>query len=106
MKNKSIMSMSKRGEGKEDLVVSRKDVKRVLLVRKKSLFLLPTYMCFHVSSPLSNLPIGLGEMLEDFKDLFPEDILKALPSIRGIKHYIDFTLVAYRANPKESKEIQ
>ncbi|RDX90643.1 hypothetical protein CR513_27464, partial [Mucuna pruriens] len=70
-------------------------------------------MCFHISSPLSNLPIGFGDMIKGFKDLLPKDISKGLPPIRGSKHHIDFTLgetlpnrVAYRANPKVSKEIQ
>ncbi|RDX83663.1 hypothetical protein CR513_35399, partial [Mucuna pruriens] len=52
-------------------------------------------------------------MLGYFKDLFSKDIPKDLPSIKGIEHHIDFTLVAtlpnratYKANPKESKEIQ
>ncbi|RDY05037.1 Retrovirus-related Pol polyprotein from transposon opus, partial [Mucuna pruriens] len=34
----------------------------------------------------------LREMLENFKDLFPKDIPRDLPLIKGIEHHIDFTL--------------
>ncbi|RDX68640.1 hypothetical protein CR513_52345, partial [Mucuna pruriens] len=54
-----------------------------------------------------------NSMLEDFKDVFLKYVLYGLPSLRGIEHHIDLTLgatfpnrTAYRANPKESKEIQ
>ncbi|RDY00533.1 hypothetical protein CR513_16272, partial [Mucuna pruriens] len=71
-------------------------------------------MCFHVSSPLSILPSVFKEMLECFfKDLFPKDIPRGLPPIKGIEHHINFTLgptlpnkIAYRANLEESREIQ
>ncbi|XP_071939968.1 uncharacterized protein [Coffea arabica] len=50
---------------------------------------------------------------EEFKDVFPEELPKGLPPIRGIEHQIDFVLgailpnrPAYRANPEETKEIQ
>ncbi|RDX81299.1 hypothetical protein CR513_38045, partial [Mucuna pruriens] len=105
--------VSKKVEGKEALMVSRKKVKRVLLARKKPLFVLPTNMCFHVSSPMFNFPIGFGEMVEGFKELFPKNIPKGLPPIRGIENYIYFTLGAtlpnrdaYRENHKVNEEIQ
>ncbi|RDX95491.1 hypothetical protein CR513_21985, partial [Mucuna pruriens] len=80
---------------------------------RKPLYLLPTYICFHISFPLIVLPTRFREMLESFKDLFPKDIPKGFPSIRGIEHHIDFTLGAtlpnmatYKVNPEENKEIQ
>ncbi|RDX90645.1 hypothetical protein CR513_27466, partial [Mucuna pruriens] len=81
--------------------------------KKEPLFLLPINMCFHVSSRMPNFPTSFGEMLEGFKELFPKDIPYGLPPSRGIEHHIDFSLgvtlpnrLAYRENPKESKEIQ
>ncbi|RDX84664.1 hypothetical protein CR513_34254, partial [Mucuna pruriens] len=110
---KSIQKEKKRTKGKEALIVSRREVKRVLLARREPLYLFLTNMCFHVSSPLSALPIGFKEMLGNFKDLFPKDMPKDLPPIKGIENHINFTLgatlpnmVAYRANLEESKEIQ
>lgn len=49
----------------------------------------------------------------EFQDVFLKDVLNGLPSIRGIKHQIDFipsasipNRSAYRSNPKETKELQ
>ncbi|XP_022151643.1 uncharacterized protein LOC111019551 [Momordica charantia] len=50
---------------------------------------------------------------EEFKGVFPEELPKELPPLRGIEHKIDFTpgaqipnRPAYRTNPQEAKEIQ
>ena len=52
-------------------------------------------------------------LLQEFEDLFPDEIPHGLPPLRGIEHQIDFipgvaipNLPAYRANPEETKEIQ
>lgn len=51
-------------------------------------------------------------LLNEFRDVFPEDIPPTLPLIREIQHYIDFLPVstipnksAYRMNPKEFEEL-
>ncbi|XP_070018272.1 uncharacterized protein [Nicotiana sylvestris] len=57
---------------------------------------------------------GRNERKEkDFEDVFPEDLPKGLPPLRGIEHQIDFVLAsqipnrpAYRSNPEETKELQ
>ncbi|XP_052736727.1 uncharacterized protein LOC128197915, partial [Vigna angularis] len=50
---------------------------------------------------------------KEFDDLFPQEIPKGLPPIRGIEHQIDFipgavlpNRPAYRTNPQETKEIE
>ena len=55
----------------------------------------------------------LLSLLQEFEDVFPEEIPKGLPHIRGIEHQIDFVLgstilnrLAYKSNPKETKELQ
>ncbi|RDX89090.1 putative mitochondrial protein, partial [Mucuna pruriens] len=55
----------------------------------------------------------MNTMLEDFQEIFPNDIPRGLPPIRGIEHQIDFTMgftllkrAAYKANPKENKRIE
>ena len=52
-------------------------------------------------------------LLQEFDDVFQDEVPKELPSIRGIEHKIDFILgavipnrPAYRVNPTETKEIQ
>jgi hypothetical protein len=60
-----------------------------------------------------DLPRQIKELLEEFKDVFPDELPKGLPPIRGIEHRIDLVLgaslpnrLAYRCNPEEAKEIQ
>ena len=60
-----------------------------------------------------SLPSVIVDLLQKNKDLFPEDVPNGLPPIRGIEHQIDFipgssipNRLAYRCNPKETKEIQ
>ncbi|XP_051115690.1 uncharacterized protein LOC127240883 [Andrographis paniculata] len=62
---------------------------------------------------LTNFSISFARMLEEMKDLYPEELLEELPPIRGIEHQIDFihrasipNSHAYRCNPDENKEIQ
>jgi len=51
--------------------------------------------------------------LQEFEEVFPEEIPSGLPPIREIEHQIDFVpgasmpnRPAYRSNPEESKELQ
>jgi hypothetical protein len=60
-----------------------------------------------------SLPSLVVSLLQEFEDVFPEDIPSGLPPIRGIEHQIDFipgTVIpnrpAYRSNPEETKELQ
>ena len=63
-----------------------------------------------LETSLSNSIVAL---LHEFEDVFPEEIPKGLPSIRGIEHQIDFVpgatipnRPAYMSNPEETKELQ
>ncbi|RDX98058.1 hypothetical protein CR513_19080, partial [Mucuna pruriens] len=113
-KRKSGGGKSKRAsERKETLLVGRKEVKRMLLARKEPILLFPTNMFFYVTYPLLNLLIGFQDMLEEYKGIFPKEMLQGLPPLRGIEHHIDLIFGASllnrhpdTANPKVSKEIQ
>ncbi|XP_060183112.1 uncharacterized protein LOC132613073 [Lycium barbarum] len=52
-------------------------------------------------------------LLQDFVDVFPEEMPSGLPPLRGIEHQIDFVpgsqilnKPAYRCNPEDTKELQ
>ena len=60
-----------------------------------------------------SLPSVAIALLQDYKDVFPEEMPSGLPPIRGIEHQIDFvpdTTIpnrpAYRSNLEETKELE
>ena len=66
-----------------------------------------------VSTDMTPLSIGVSDVLQEFGDVFPEEVPSGLPPLRGIEHQIDLILGAtlpnrapYRTNPDETKEIQ
>ena len=59
------------------------------------------------------MPSVVVSLLQEYEDVFPNDIPCGLPHIRGIEHQIDFVpgatipnRPAYRSNPEETKELQ
>ena len=59
------------------------------------------------------LPSGVKSILQEFQDVFPEEITPGLPPLRGIEHAIDLVpgaplpnKPAYRCDPSASKELQ
>ncbi|XP_024310338.1 uncharacterized protein LOC112268650, partial [Brachypodium distachyon] len=60
-----------------------------------------------------SLPPAVTHVLQEYSDVFPQDVPPGLPPIRGIEHQIDLIPGAslvnrapYRTNPEETKEIQ
>jgi hypothetical protein len=59
------------------------------------------------------IPSVVLSLLQEFEDIFPEELPKELPPIWGIEHQIDLipgtplsNKPAYRTNPEETKELQ
>ena len=88
-------------------------------MRKALLLRQPILVLVYKESYLSSndldlsLPSTFMSLLQEFQDVLPDDILSGLPPIRGIEHQIDFVpssiipnRLAYRCNPKETKELQ
>ncbi|GKV41981.1 hypothetical protein SLEP1_g49444 [Rubroshorea leprosula] len=89
------------------------DVKVVVFAKQPMFVLLYKGAYFNTNELNDSLPSVVKSLLQDFKDVFPEDIPNGLPPIRGMEHFIDFTLgatipnrLAYRSNPNEMKELQ
>ena len=65
-----------------------------------------------VSNDNTPLSLGVSIVLQEFDDVFPEEVPAGLPPLRGIEHQIDLISDAtlpnrtpYRTNPDETKEI-
>ena len=67
---------------------------------------------FSFDDTSSSLPPAVTNLLQEYIDVFPEEVPPWLPPIRGIEHQIDLIPGAslpnrapYRTNPEETKEI-
>ncbi|KAK1627943.1 hypothetical protein QYE76_002258 [Lolium multiflorum] len=65
------------------------------------------------TNDLTNIPPSLLYLLQEFQDVFPDELPHGLPPLRGIEHRIDLipgapllNRASYRTNPEETKEIQ
>ena len=65
------------------------------------------------TNDFTNLPSMLLSLLQEFEDVFPDELPPGLPPLRGIEHRIDLIPGAplpnrapYRTNPQETKEIE
>jgi hypothetical protein len=69
--------------------------------------------CFNTNELDESLPSVVVSLLQEYQDVFPNDVPNELPPVRGKEHQIDFVLgetiptrPAYRSNPNETKELQ
>ncbi|MFS7899882.1 putative nucleotidyltransferase, Ribonuclease H [Helianthus anomalus] len=74
--------------------------------------LLYTLMIVEQNSPTGDVPGEVQPLLDEFKEVFPDEIPAGLPLIRDVQHCIDFVpgavipnRPAYRMNPKEFEEL-
>ncbi|GKV11014.1 hypothetical protein SLEP1_g22303 [Rubroshorea leprosula] len=93
--------------------LSPSDVKAAFFAKQPMFVLLYKDAYFNTKELNDSLPSVVKSLLQDFKDVFPDDVPNGLPPIRGIKHQIDFipsatipNRPAYRSNPNETKELQ
>ncbi|XP_071926157.1 uncharacterized protein [Coffea arabica] len=101
---------------KRSFYASVREIDRVLNAQSLLIVLMyreADYSSFYTLGITDSLPSAIYSLLQEFKDVFPEELPKGLPPIRGIEHQIDFVpgailpnRPAYRANPEETKEIQ
>ena len=70
-------------------------------------------ICFNTNELDESLPSVVVSLLQEYEDVFPDDVPSGLPPIRGIEHQINFlpsttfpNRPAYKSNPKETKELQ
>lgn len=97
---------------KRSYLISAKEVEKVIS-NHEVVYVLVSRELQQEKESSSTAPIEVKTLLEDFKDVFPEDLPPGLPPIRGIEHQIDLipgaplpNKAAYRSNPEETKEMQ
>ena len=107
------MNDGRKIERKTNFYAKASEVKRALFLNKPLIVLLYKEALFNTDQLDTSLPSSIVSLLQEFEDVFPKEIPKGLPHIRGIEHEIDFVLNAtipnrptYRTNPKETKELQ
>ncbi|KAL4388392.1 hypothetical protein GQ457_09G018570 [Hibiscus cannabinus] len=113
-KGNRMSEIVSRGENRKMSVFARgSEIRKGLLVRQTLLVLLYKENFLNTNELDSTLPSSITSILQDFKDIFPEEISGGLPPIRGIEHQINFVpgaalsnRPAYRSNPEETKELQ
>ena len=100
-------------ERKTNFYAKASEVKRTLFLNKLMIVLLYKETLFNTNQLDPSLPSSIVFLLQEFEDVFSEEIPKGLPHIRGIEHQIDFVpdatipnRPAYRSNPKGTKEFQ
>ncbi|KAL5738445.1 hypothetical protein ACOSP7_031206 [Xanthoceras sorbifolium] len=112
-KNERETAIERKEERKTNFYARASDVKRAMLSNKPILILMYKEECLNVNQLEASLPSSVLSLLQEFDDVFPEEIPDGLPPIRGIEHQIDFVpgatipnRPAYRSNPEETKELQ
>ncbi|XP_071939944.1 uncharacterized protein [Coffea arabica] len=100
-------------KGKLILLAKAKDVKRVWSSNQLLLILVCKEELVILSIPNNSLPSNVLFLLQEFEDIFLEDVPDGLPPLRGIEHQIDLipgallpNKPAYRIGPEETKELQ
>jgi hypothetical protein len=88
-------------------------IKSVFFTNKPMILLVYKEAYFNTNDPDSAIPSVAVSLMQEFDDVFPEDIPNGLPPLRGIEHQIDLVprasipnRPAYRSNPEETKELQ
>jgi hypothetical protein len=69
--------------------------------------------CSNTNELDESLPSVVASLLQEYEDVFPNDVPSELPLIRGIEHQINFVpgatipnRTAYRSNLEETKELR
>ena len=66
------------------------DVKSGFYTNQPIFVLLYKEACFNTNELDKSLPSVIVSLLQEYEDMFPNDVPSGLPPIRGIEHQIDF----------------
>ncbi|GKV06983.1 hypothetical protein SLEP1_g18797 [Rubroshorea leprosula] len=89
-KREKIESVENKERKSVSVYAKESDVKAVFFAKQPMFVLLYKDAYFNTNELNDSLPSVVKSLLQDFKDVFLEDIPNGLPPIRGIEHQIDF----------------
>ncbi|XP_027155584.1 uncharacterized protein LOC113755923 [Coffea eugenioides] len=106
-------ALEQKVERKQSMFAKAREVKRALLSHQPLLMLVCKEVMLASNDSTNSLHPRMRSLLQEFEDVFPEEIPDGLPPIRGIEHQIDLVPGAplpnkatYRMSPEETKELQ
>ncbi|XP_027170630.1 uncharacterized protein LOC113770389 [Coffea eugenioides] len=109
----STPSTSGRMDKHPSLLAKNREVRKLLLSKQVVFVLYCKEVILLSHEALTDLPPEISSLLQEFEDVFPDEIPSRLPPLRGIEHQIDFVPGAslwnrptYKMGHEETKEIQ
>ena len=88
-------------------------IRSAIFTNKPMILLVYKEAYFNTNDLDSAIPSVAVSLMQEFDDVFAEDIPNGLPPLKGIEHQIDLVpgasipnRPAYRSNPEETKELQ
>jgi hypothetical protein len=95
------------------LLASKTDISDIDVHTTECYAIICTDTLFSFENMPPTLPPAVANILQEYEDVFPQDVPPGLPPVIGIEHQIDLIPGAslpnralYRTNPEETKEIQ
>ncbi|XP_027090356.2 uncharacterized protein [Coffea arabica] len=95
---------------KQNMIIKAKNVRKIVHSNKPLLLVICKHVLLNVDELNKALPSSVVALLQEFEDVFPDEIPDGLPPIRGIEHQIDLipgaplsNKPAYRMGPEETK---
>jgi hypothetical protein len=110
---KRVTNMSEKQKKQVSFYAKASDVKSAFYANQPIFVLLYKEACFNTNEHDESLPSVVVSLLQEYEDMFPNDVPSGLPPIRDIEYKIDFVpgatipnRPAYKSNPEETKELQ
>ncbi|KAF7814914.1 Transposon Ty3-G Gag-Pol polyprotein [Senna tora] len=113
IKGPLVCEKKEKSEKKHCFYAKERDLKSAYLGKRVMILVHFKEVYLTLSDLNPDIPSGFMSLLQEFDDVFPDEVLTSLPPLRGIEHQIDFVpgasnpnRPAYRSNPEETKELQ
>ncbi|XP_073061851.1 uncharacterized protein [Primulina eburnea] len=105
---------NERKEAKKKSYMAQKgELKQLMHTHEPLVLILYKETLLNTSDIAGSLLSIVVSLLQEFEDVFPEELPQGLPPLRGIEHQIDLVpgsalpnRPTYRSNPEETKELQ